>query len=93
MALQGLFLHLEELKAAGKLFPLSDTSLAAVVICPDGPYPYLDEYFKYCDAKLFPEVLHPELLLDPSFASSESFASWDLEPQTAFEHLYLQTVE
>ena len=64
MALQGLFLHLAELKALGQLSSFSKKPMAAVVICPDGPYPYLDEYFTYCDAELFPEVRVARMDLD-----------------------------
>ncbi len=93
MALQGLFLHLAELKALGKLSSFSKKPMAAVVICPDGPYPYLDEYFTYCDAELFPEVLNKELLLESSSLGLDSFANTLREPQKVFEKLYVQALE
>lgn len=36
--------------------------ISCVFICPDGPVPYLDEYFKYLDSSEFPEVLNSDLL-------------------------------
>ena len=93
MALQGLFLHLAELKALGQLSPFSKKPMAAVVICPDGPYPYLDEYFTYCDAELFPEVLNQELLLESSSLGLDSFANTLRESKKVFEKLYVQALE
>lgn len=34
----------------------------AVFVCPDGPFPYLDEYFEVLDKKDFPEVENAALL-------------------------------
>jgi hypothetical protein len=67
--------------------------MAAVVICPDGPYPYLDEYFTYCDAELFPEVLNQELLLESSSLGLDSFANTLRESKKVFEKLYVQALE
>lgn len=66
MALCGLFAQLQKMKSEGTLASKkwSHKFLSAVVVCPDGPYPYLDEYFKYCDIKHFPEVINAELLLE-----------------------------
>jgi cysteine synthase len=40
----------------------SNNDINCVFICPDGPVPYLDEYFKYLDPADFPEILNKELL-------------------------------
>lgn len=65
MALAGLFAYLKKAKNSGTLLDLQiNGKCSAVCICPDGPYPYLDEYFKYCDGKLFPAVINSELLLN-----------------------------
>lgn len=65
MALAGLFSYLKKAKEAGTLADFQiDGQCSAVCICPDGPYLYLDEYFKYCDANLFPAVMHADLLLN-----------------------------
>ncbi len=40
----------------------SNEELTCVFICPDGPVPYLDEYFKYLDASEFPEITNSDLL-------------------------------
>lgn len=34
----------------------------AVFICPDTPFPYIDEYFEYLDAEDFPAIENKELL-------------------------------
>lgn len=63
--------------------------MSAVVICPDGPYPYLEEYFKYCDAQLFPKIINEELLLEKNEVLSFSEnTDYQLSCEDAFELLY-----
>jgi hypothetical protein len=38
--------------------------IVCVFICPDTPFPYVDEYFKYLDASNFPKIENEELLLN-----------------------------
>ena len=64
-ALCGLLNYLENRVKNNTLDELrdDDEDITCVFICPDGPVPYLDEYFKYLDPADFPEVLNSELLV------------------------------
>lgn len=90
MALNGLFSHLARMKAEGNLKKRKNgIALSAVVICPDGPYVYLDEYFKYCDPQLFPKIANEELLLEKSPSWSQVWDSkWQILCREAFDLLY-----
>jgi cysteine synthase len=63
-ALCGLLNYLENRVKNNTLDELrdKDEDISCVFICPDGPVPYLDEYFKYLDPSDFPEILNRELL-------------------------------
>jgi hypothetical protein len=63
-ALCGLLNYLENRVKNNTLDELREDNgdITCVFICPDGPVPYLDEYFKYLDAADFPDVLNHELL-------------------------------
>lgn len=63
-ALCGLLNYLESRVKNNTLDELRDDNedITCVFICPDGPVPYLDEYFKYLDPADFPEILNRELL-------------------------------
>jgi len=65
MALGGLLSYLDTLKATGGLDELRDPEsgeITCVFPCPDGPLPYLDEYFKYLDKSCFPVIQNEDLL-------------------------------
>lgn len=65
LALVGLLNHLQALKDNNRLDELRRTpsgEITCVFICPDGPIPYLDEYFKYLDSSHFPEIQNEEIL-------------------------------
>jgi len=66
-ALCGLLNHLEKKVQNNSLDELrtQGDDISCVFICPDGPVPYLDEYFKYLDAEDFPGILNSELLDNP----------------------------
>ena len=67
LALAGLLQHLRALQAAGTLDELRagpDRDIICVFPCPDGPMPYLDEYFKYLDASDFPPIRNEQALLN-----------------------------
>jgi len=67
LALAGLFQYLTELKKNNKIEEMRDNQsddLVCVFLCPDGPIPYLDEYFKYLDSSHFPAIQNEELLLN-----------------------------
>lgn len=36
----------------------------AVFICPDGPFPYINEYFEYLDESCFPKIKNEHLLIN-----------------------------
>lgn len=63
-ALCGLLKFLEKRIQNNTLDELRNNNkdINCVFICPDGPVPYLDEYFKYLDPADFPEILNSELL-------------------------------
>jgi len=66
MALAGLLQYLQKVKDRGELDGLrnSDGDVLCVFPCPDGPFPYLDEYPKYVGASEFPQISNEELLLN-----------------------------
>jgi cysteine synthase len=67
LALAGLLQYLAELKQKNKIEELRNNKsddLVCVFLCPDGPLPYLDEYFKYLDSSHFPAILNEELMLN-----------------------------
>lgn len=68
LALVGLLNYLAAKKAAGQLDSLRagpSDEITAVFLCPDGPIPYLDEYFKYLDKSHFPEITGDTLTNKP----------------------------
>jgi len=67
LALAGLLQYLTGLKQKNKIEALRDNQSGDVVcvfLCPDGPLPYLDEYFKYLDSSNFPLIKNEELMLN-----------------------------
>ena len=67
MALAGLLQHLKGLKDKNGFDEIRDKDSGdsiCVFPCPDGPMPYLDEYFKYLDSSHFPEIQNEDVLLN-----------------------------
>lgn len=67
LALAGLFQYLTGLKQKNNFAELRDNQkedIVCVFLCPDGPLPYLDEYFKYLDSSYFPAIQNEELMLN-----------------------------
>lgn len=67
LALVGLLQYLENLKANNALDEVRNGEtgeITCVFPCPDGPLPYMDEYFKYVDRSQFPTIQNEELLLN-----------------------------
>jgi len=67
LALAGLLQYLTECRQNNKIEELRDSQSGEVVcvfLCPDGPLPYLDEYFKYLDSSHFPGIQNEELMLN-----------------------------
>lgn len=65
-ALQGLYQQVQQWIDEGTIddHRNQDGDVLAVVIAPDGPLAYLDEYFRYLPADYFPPIEHEELLID-----------------------------
>jgi len=67
LAMAGLLQHLKGLKETNGLDEIrnKDTDeIVCVFPCPDGPMPYMDEYFKYLDSSNFPSIQNEDVLLN-----------------------------
>lgn len=53
--------------------------IVAVCICPDTPFPYLDEYFRYLGEEFFPPIENRHLLKRPLPKEEAEEASGDVE--------------
>lgn len=65
LALAGLLQHLDTLKHSGGFENIRNPETGEIICvfpCPDGPMPYLDEYFKYINASHFPPIENEDLL-------------------------------
>lgn len=65
LAFAGLLNFLRQFDEERKLDVLrnKDGDLVAVFVCPDGPFPYLDEYFRILDPQMFPRIDRAPLLV------------------------------
>jgi len=67
LALAGLLQHLKQLKETDELDQVRDKEsgeIMCVFPCPDGPFAYFDEYFKYLDSSHFPAIQNEDVLLN-----------------------------
>ena len=67
LALAGLLQHLKGLKERNALDEVRNEKSGDIICvfpCPDGPFPYLDEYFKYLDSSHFPTIQNEDVLLN-----------------------------
>lgn len=95
-ALAGLFSFLSKQKAAGSLSNLKgkDGKIIAVFVCPDGPLPYLNEYFEYLDETNFPSIENEQLLINRPKRKKEkkvklqSFAGREINAENAYRILF-----
>lgn len=92
-ALQGLLQFIKKQKENGSLKKLQKRNgeIVAVFICPDSPFPYLDEYFEYLDDSHFPKIEHEELLMNkPGQKKEITDARYDFDVGTddAYEMAY-----
>jgi cysteine synthase A len=73
LALAGLLQHLNGMRKRNRLDEIRTSGggeIVCVFPCPDGPMPYLDEYFKYLDASDFPPIRNEETLINKPQANS-----------------------
>ena len=78
-ALAGLLQHLSRLHDTDlNQLRNEDGEVWAVVISPDSPLPYVDEYFRYLGEDAFPQIENEELLREP-MQPEESIAIAELE--------------
>ena len=96
-ALQGLLQFLSQQKKRGTLDTMrnEDGEIVAVFICPDSPFPYVEEYFEYLEESHFPKIERAELLINkPGEAKPKKHdfkiipAAFDIEPNDAYEMAY-----
>ncbi len=66
LSLVGLLRYLQQRKDEKRLDELRNGQgeISSVFICPDTPFPYLDEYFKYLDESNFPKIENEAWLLN-----------------------------
>ena len=94
-AFGGLINFLKERKNAGKLSVLKNKNnqITAVFICPDGPLPYLNEYFEYLDESYFPKIENEKLLINKPDSKDEKKRIlradvFEIEAEDAYHLLY-----
>jgi len=67
LALAGLLQHLKGIKQDNGFDQLRNKESGDIICvfpCPDGPMPYLDEYFKYVDSSQFPSIRNEDVLIN-----------------------------
>jgi rhodanese-related sulfurtransferase len=73
-------------------FRNEDGEVLAVFICPDSPFPYVEEYFEYLDANKFPKIENANLLRQgvPEIKKSKvsSAKEISMSPADAFNGIY-----
>jgi cysteine synthase/rhodanese-related sulfurtransferase len=97
-ALQGLVQFIAKQKNDGLLGKLRNANgeIISVFICPDGPFPYLNEYFEYLDDSHFPRIENEELLINKpdqkpkkKTATADSKDSgFEIDPDEAYDMIY-----
>jgi cysteine synthase/rhodanese-related sulfurtransferase len=96
-AFQGLLQFLSQQKEQNALDALRNDNgeIVTVFICPDSPFPYIDEYFEYLDASHFPNIEHEELLINKPGERKTKIkdgegvpVTFDIDPLDAYEMAY-----
>lgn len=86
-ALVGLLNHLSKQKLSGE-------EKIAVFICPDSPFPYIDEYFQYLDPSAFPKIENEHLLKEKSHTViSQNPVIKELTSEQVFNLVFENTTE
>ncbi len=80
-ALAGLLNFLSKIKKSGDLDNLrnKEGEVIAVLICPDSPLPYLNDYFEYLDESYFPTIENEHLLINKPEYKQEKIQLTSLE--------------
>ena len=73
----------------------NDEEKIAVVICPDSPFPYINEYFEYLDEIEFPKIDNGHLLQHKQILFKKEVASAikEIDLTEAYKLLYSDTPE
>lgn len=92
-AFAGLLKFLEEAKKENRLEHLKnkDGEIVAVFVCPDSPFPYVDDYFEQLGAGAFPSIENSELLSKEARSgeiSKTPTTLHEIDPLTAYSQLY-----
>jgi len=88
-ALVGLLNHLSKQKLTGE-------EKIAVFVCPDSPFPYIDEYFEYLDPSHFPKIENENLLKDKTQQITTNAVSSqikELSPEEVFGLIFTASAE
>ncbi len=86
-ALVGLFNHLSKQKRTNE-------EKIAVFVCPDSPFPYIDEYFQYLDPSAFPKIENEHLLREKNHTPvSHSPTVKEYPPEHVFNLVFEGTPE
>lgn len=88
-ALVGLLNHLSKRDLS------SGEEKVVVCICPDSPFPYIEEYFEYLDKSDFPTIENEHLLKKNSPMTKQDIPQSvpELEPQAVYDLLYKDSPE
>lgn len=91
-ALAGLLSFLESKKDDLDRLRNEDKEIIAAFICPDSPFPYIEEYFEALPEELFPPIINSELLIKkraPLPKAGEP--DFNIEPEEALWRIYGKT--
>jgi cysteine synthase/rhodanese-related sulfurtransferase len=89
----------EEVALVGLLHHLSKQDLSsgeekvAVFICPDSPFPYIEEYFEYLDDNNFPNIENAHLLKQSPTITKQSIPKsvTELNPQEIYDLVFKES--
>ncbi|MFN3188285.1 MAG: pyridoxal-phosphate dependent enzyme [Candidatus Paceibacteria bacterium] len=96
-ALAGLLQYLSHQHATDlDLLRNDEDEVLAVVISPDSPLPYVDEYFRYLDEDSFPRIENEELLqesIDQKDPVAIEEYDYGIEPAECLKLVYCTSIE
>lgn len=69
--------------------------ISAVFVCPDSPFPYIDEYFSYLDKSYFPVIKNEHLLINKKNAQTRNITlqkiarkPYEMEAEKVYQMIY-----